>query len=153
MTQKNPPKAICPLHNKYTTKNPGACPLGPQTTIQDHLLALLEREAGQPVDLTRRWWPHRPTRRALRSLARQMHLSPRTLRRHARGSRWPAGAYVRAVVDCWVRDAFCLERLVEADVYNARIDARAARRRAAATIRGMAEAQAREEALRRRLEG
>ncbi|GAA2775663.1 hypothetical protein [Kitasatospora cinereorecta] len=152
MTRKNAPTATCPLHDKYTAKKPGACPLGPQTTIQNHLLALLEHEAGQPIDLTRRW-RHRPTRRALRTLAHRIGPRPHTLYRHAKGSRWPAGAYVRNVVDRCARNEFCLERLIEADVYNAQVDARAARRRSAATIRGKADAQAREEALRRRLGG
>lgn len=126
MTRKTTQQETCPLHTKYTARNPGACPITQHSTIQDHLRALLDREAGQPLDPTRHWPHDRATRRAIRSLAGRMDLRPRTLRRHARGTRWPAGAHGRAVVDRWVRAEFCLDRIVEREAREARLDALAA---------------------------
>ncbi|MET8630273.1 hypothetical protein ABZW30_42315 [Kitasatospora sp. NPDC004669] len=151
MTRKAVQRGTCPLHTKYTARNPGACPITQQSTIQHHLRALLDREAGQPLDPTRRPPLDRPTRRAIRTLASRMDLHPRTLRRHARGTRWPAGAHVRAVVDRWVRAEFCLDQIIERETREARLDALAARQRAAATLNTRASNEARHAALRHHL--
>jgi hypothetical protein len=150
MTRKTTP--ACHLHDKFTARHPGACPLGPKNTIQDHLRALLEREAGHPLDLTRRWPLDRPTRQAIRTLAHQLGLRPWTVRRHAKGSRWLAGPCVRDKVQRWTQWASCLESLIERDVHEARINALAARQRAATTLNGRAATEAREAALRHHLE-
>ncbi|MFF7459689.1 hypothetical protein [Kitasatospora sp. NPDC008115] len=152
MARKETRQETCPLHTKYTTRNPGACPLTQHSTIQDHILALLKHHTDQPLDL-RRWPPHRPTRRAIRTLAHHTGLHPRTLRRHAGGTRWAADPHTRALVDLWARETFCVDRIIAREARDARFDALAARRRAAATLQGQLEAEARRAALRRYLDG
>ncbi|MBD0692550.1 hypothetical protein [Streptomyces sp. CBMA123] len=104
--------------------------------VQTRLLALLERYADGPLSMDYRFSPDETTRRAIRLLAALMDVPARAVRRHARGSRWPAGRKLREAVNHRTEQEFCLVRLAERAAKQARAEAADARRRAARASHG-----------------
>ncbi|MEV7359069.1 hypothetical protein [Kitasatospora sp. NPDC091276] len=97
-------------------------------TVQTRLLALLEQYADGPLSMDYRFSPDKTTQRAIRLLAALLNVPPRAVRRHARGSRWPAGRKLRQAVNHRTEEEFCPARLAERAAKLARAEAADARR-------------------------
>ncbi|MFJ7250092.1 hypothetical protein ACIQWA_36410 [Kitasatospora sp. NPDC098652] len=114
----------------------GNCPVAELRTVQTRLLALLERYADGTLSMDYRFSPDETTQRAVRLLAALLNVSPRAVRRHARGSRWPAGRKLRQAVNYRTEEEFCPARLAERAAKQARAEEADARRRAARASHG-----------------
>ncbi|MFJ5122918.1 hypothetical protein [Kitasatospora sp. NPDC088548] len=128
MTTKKKTAALCQAH---AADSRGNCPVAELHTVQERLLALLERYADGPLSMDYRFSPDETTQRAIRLLAALLDVPPGAVRRHARGSRWPAGRRVRLAVNHRTEEEFCPVRLAERAAKQARAEAADARRRAA----------------------
>ncbi|MFJ3794227.1 hypothetical protein [Kitasatospora sp. NPDC090091] len=112
------------------------CPVTELRTVQTRLLALLDRYADGPLSMDYRFSPDETTQRSIRLLAALLNVPPRAVRRHARGSRWPAGRKLRQAVNHQTQEEFCPVRLAERAAKQARAEAADARRRAARASHG-----------------
>ncbi|MFB7126873.1 hypothetical protein [Kitasatospora sp. NPDC056273] len=120
--------APCQAHAADDRAN---CPTAELRTVQTRLLALLELYADGPLSFDYLFSPDKATRRAIRLLAALLSVPPRAVRRHARGSRWPADRKLRQAVNHQSEEEFCPARLAERAAKQARAEAADARRRAA----------------------
>ncbi|MFI5649001.1 hypothetical protein [Kitasatospora sp. NPDC051705] len=114
----------------------GDCPVAELRTVQTRLLALLERYADGLLSMDYRFSPDKTTQRAIRLLAALLNVPPRAVRRHARGSRWPASRKLRRAVNHRTEEEFCPTRLAERAAKQGRAEAADARRRAARASHG-----------------
>ncbi|MCX4743910.1 hypothetical protein OG455_36705 [Kitasatospora sp. NBC_01287] len=133
MTTTKKTAAPCQAHAASGWDN---CPVAELRTVQTRLLALLERYADGPLGMDYQFSPDETTHRAIRLLAALLDVRPRAVRRHARGSRWPAGRKLRQAVNHRTEEEFCPVRLAERAAKQARAEAADARRGAARASHG-----------------